>query len=110
MTWKCLDFLALGFPKALLKKYFHRPKFSLNSCGKSGNSCEKSLCTSSDSTVVSVDSCSGFPRSSSLVLPLLSGTGFSVYLLTSNTESCDEDDEEVGDGVVVEDLADNLGT
>ena len=24
MTWKCLDFLALGFPKALLK-YFHQP-------------------------------------------------------------------------------------
>ena len=35
-------------------------------------------------------------------IPLLSGTGFSVYLLTSNTESCDEDDEEVGDGVVEE--------
>ena len=37
-------------------------------------------------------SCSGFHRSSSLVLPLLSDTGFSVYLLTSNTESCGEDD------------------
>ena len=40
------------------------------------------------------------------ILPLLSGTGFSV--LTSSTESCDEDDEEVGVGVV-EDLVDNQG-
>ena len=44
---------------------------------------------------VSVDSCSGFLRNSSLALPLLSSTGFSVYLLTSNTKSCDEDDGEV---------------
>ena len=36
----------------------------------------------------------GFP--SSLVLPHLSVAGFSVYLLTSNTESYDEDVEEVG--------------
>ena len=58
---------------------------------------------------VSVDWCSGFPRSSSIVLPLLSGTGFSVYLLSSNTESCDEDDDEVGVGVV-EELVDKPGT
>ena len=32
-------------------------------------------------------SCSGSPRSSPLVLPLLSGTGFSAYRLTSHTES-----------------------
>ena len=49
-------------------------------------------------------------RSSSLVLPLLSGTGFSVYLLTSNTESCDEDDGEVGEGAVEDELADKPGT
>ena len=48
-------------------------------------------------------------RNSSLVLPLLSGTGFSAYRLTSNTESCDEDDEEVGVGVV-EELVDKPGT
>ena len=54
--------------------------------------------------LVSVGSCSGFPRNSSLVLPLLPGTGFSVYLLTSNTESCDEDEEV--EGVVEEELAD----
>ena len=35
-----------------------------------------------------------------------SGTGFSVYLLVSNTESCDEDDGEQGEGVVEEELAD----
>ena len=51
----------------------------------------------------------GFPCSSSLVLPLLSGTGFSVYLLTSNTESCDEDVGEIGVGVVKE-LVDKPGT
>ena len=89
---------------------------SLNSCCQLGNSCDMSLCTSSDSPFllkkfsVSVDSCSGSSRSSSLVLPLLSGTGFSVYLLTSNTESCHEDDGEVGEGVVEEELADKPGT
>ena len=57
-----------------------------------------------------MDSCSGSPRSSSLVLSLLSGTGYSVCLLTSTTESCDEDDEEVGEGVVEEELAEIPGT
>ena len=53
----------------------------------------------------------GLPeRSSPLALPLLSGTGFSVYLLTTNTESCDEDDAEVGEGVVEEELADKPKT
>ena len=33
-----------------------------------------------------------------------------MYLLTSNTESCDEDDGEVGEGVVGEELADKPGT
>ena len=73
------------------------------------------LCASSDSLFlflfsVSVNSCSGSPRSSSLVLPLLSGTGFSAYLLISQTESCDEDDGEVGKGVVEEELVDKPGT
>ena len=36
-------------------------------------------------------------------------TGFSVYLISSNTESCDEGDEEVG-VVVVEELVDKPGT
>ena len=57
-----------------------------------------------------MDSCSGSPRSSSLILQLLSGTRFSVYLLTSNTESCDEDDGEEGEVVVEEELADEPGT
>ena len=43
------------------------------------------------------------------MLPLLSGTGCSVYLLTSNTESFDEDDEEVGVDVV-EELVDEPGS
>ena len=58
---------------------------------------------------VSVGSCNGFPRSSPLVLPLLPGTGFSVYLVSSNTESRDEDDGEVGVGVA-EELVDKPGT
>ena len=45
-----------------------------------------------------------------LALPLLSGAGFSVYILTSKTESCDEDDGDVGEGVVEEELADKPGT
>ena len=57
-----------------------------------------------------MDSCKGSPRSSSLVLPLLSGTGFSVYLLTPNTESCDEDDGDAEEGAVEEELADKPGT
>ena len=52
---------------------------------------------------------SGFPGAPHSYFPLLSGTGFSVYLLTSNTESCDGDDEEVGVGVV-EELVDKPGT
>ena len=35
----------------------------------------------------------------------LHGTGFSVYLLTSKEESCDEEDGEVGESVVEEELA-----
>ena len=49
----------------------------------------------------------GFP--SSLVLPLLSVAGFSVYLLTSNAESYDEDVEEVGVDDV-EEFVDKPGT
>ena len=33
-----------------------------------------------------------------------------MYLFTSNTESCDEDDGEVGEGVVEEELEDKPGT
>ena len=96
------------------KELLSSTKFSLNSCSQSRKSCNRSLCTSSRPPFlflfsVFVDLCSGFVRNSSLVLPLLSGTGFSVYLLTSNTESCDEDVEEVGVGVV-EELIDKPGT
>ena len=88
-------------------------KFSLKSCSQSVNPCDISLCTSSRPSSlllfsVAVGSYSGSSHKSSLVLPLLSGTGFSVYLLSSNTESCDEDDEEsVG---VAEELVDKPGT
>ena len=73
----------------------------------SGNSCDISLCTSSRPSFfilfsVSVGLCIGFLCSSTLVLLIFSGSGFSVYLPTSNTESCDEDDGEVGVGVVEE--------
>ena len=52
--------------------------------------------------LVSVDLCSGFLRSSSLELPLLSVSGFSVYLLTSHTKSFDEFSEEIVVDVVGE--------
>ena len=87
-------------------------KFSLNSCGQSGKSCNRSLCTSSRPSFLffcssTVGLRSGFPSGSSLVLPLLYGTGFSVYLLMSNTESCDVAQICVG---VVEELVDKPGT
>ena len=86
------------------KRLCSSTKLSLNSCSQSSNSCNRSLCTSSRPSLiflfsVSVGLCGGFLRISSLVLSLLSGTGFSVYLLSSNTESCDE---EVDVGVVEE--------
>ena len=112
-NWKCLDPLAQGFPVAL-KDYFHRP-----------NSLWTPVVTSAIHAMhrfvllrvlhfflfsVSVGLCCRFHRNSSLVLALLSCTGFSVYMLTSNTESRDEDDGEVGEGVVEEGLADKPGT
>ena len=113
-NWKCLDPQAQVFPMAP-KEYFHRPKNSLNSCSQSGNSCKISLCTSWRPSFIFYYCfrflfvyASGFSRSSSPALPLLSATGFAVYLLTSNTESCDEDDE-VGVGVV-EELVNKPGT
>ena len=77
--WKCLDIQAQGFPVAQ-KDYRSSTKFSLNSCSQSGKSCNRSLCTSSRSPFlflfsVSMGLCIWFPRGSSLVLPLLSGTG-----------------------------------
>ena len=45
-----------------------------------------------------------------IVLPVLSCTGLSMYLLTLNTESYDEDGGEVGEGVVEEELAGKIGT
>ena len=108
MTWKCHDFLALSLTKALLK-YFHQPnKLSLVACGQSDNSWDISFYFTLLIFIllsVSVDSCNESPRSSSLVLPLLSGTGFSVYLLTSESG-----DEEVSEGVVEEELADKPET
>ena len=85
-------------------------KFSLKSWSQSRNSyksCNRLLCTSSSPSFlflfsVSVGLCNGLHRSSSLVLPLLSGVGFSVYLLTSITEFCDEDFDEVGENDVEE--------
>ena len=50
------------------------------------------------------------PKLSARVFPLLSCTGISVYLLTSKTESCDEDVEEAGEDAVEEKLIDQPGT
>ena len=111
---RCLDVQAPGFPVALKDWPRSSTKFSLNSWSQSSKSCNRSLCTSLRPSLlflfsVSVGLCCGFPRRSSLILPLLSGTGFSMYLLTSNAEPCDEDDDEVGVGVV-EELVDKPGT
>ena len=57
-----------------------------------------------------MESCSGSLQSSTLVLPLHADTGFSACLLTSKIKSCDEDDEEVDEGVVEEELHDIPGT
>ena len=91
-NWKYLDPEAQGF--------------------QSVKSCNRSLCTSSRPSFFVFDfwwSMHRVPRNSSLVLPLLVGTGFSVSLPTSNTESCNED-EEVSVGAVEEELADKPGT
>ena len=119
LHWKVMRWLGsvlaslLCFPQGFVE-VLSSTKFALNFCGQSSNSRDTSLCTSSRSLLlflfsVSVNSCSGSPRSPSLVFPLLSGTGFSVYRLTSSTESCDEDDGEVGESVVEEELADKPG-
>ena len=54
---------------------------------------------------VSADPRDAFPGDSSLMISLPSGAGFSVLI----RESCNEDDEEVGVGVV-EELVDKPGT
>ena len=82
----------------------------LNACSQSGTPCNWSLCNSSSSSFlfgfsVSAGSCDGFPRSSSLVLPLLSGAGYSLVI----TVSCDEDVGEAGADEVGE-LVDKAGT
>ena len=63
-----------------------------------------------------MDSGNGSPRSFSFVLPLFSDTGVSTPLfsdtesLLADVDSCDEDDEKVGEGVVEEELAVIPGT
>ena len=74
-----------------------------------GSRCTSSCLSFLFVCLVSVGPCSGFLRNCSLGLPFLSIAGFSVYLMTSNLESCDENDDEVGVGVVQE-LVDEPGT
>ena len=108
-NWKCLDFLALGFTRALLK-YFHQPN-SVNSCSQSGNSCDLSLCTSSDSPFF----CFRFLwiHAADLQEALHSYFHFLYWIFGVSVdikESCDEDDGEVGEGVVEEELSDKPRT
>ena len=106
-NWQCFDPLAQGFPVALWD-YFHQPNSLWNpDASPASHAIYRCVLLRVLHFYVCfrfllVCLCSGSPRSSSLVLPLHPGTGFSVYLLTSNTESCDEDDEEVCVGVVEE--------
>ena len=114
MTWKCLDFLALGFTKALLK-YFHRP----NSLGIPV--ANQAIHVKNLFVLLRVrlfKNCfrflwiyaAGLPEALHSWFHFFLVLEFSLYLLTSNTESSDEDDEEVGEGVVEEELADKPGT
>ena len=64
-NWKCLDVHATGFHVAL-QELLSSTKFSLNSCGQSGESCNSSRCTSSSSSFLSgfsvfTGSGNGFP-------------------------------------------------
>ena len=94
-SWEELEvsaLLCIGSPRSS-SEVLSSTQFSLNSCSQSGNSCEKSLCTSFDSSFlfwfsVSVDSCSGSPRRSSFVPPLLSDTGVSTSLLSDSESLC----------------------
>ena len=73
-------------------------QFCLNSCSQSGKSCNSSsLCALSSSSILfgfsySADFCNVFHRNSSLVLPLIA-----ARFPLPNTESSDEDVEEVGE-------------
>ena len=64
-NWKCRHFCIKSHQSS--SEVLLSTKFSLNSRSQSGNSCDISLCTSSDSPFfVSVVSCNGSPRSSPL--------------------------------------------
>ena len=88
---------------------FLSTRFSLKSWSHSGKSRNSSRCNSSSSSwfvcSVSVGLCIGFPRSSALVLPLLSVAGFSLLI----TVSCDEDVDEAS-GDEVEEFVERPGT
>ena len=95
------------FPKVLLK-YFHQNNLSLNSCSQSGDSCDVSLCISSDSPFsflfsvlwIQAEGLSEvFTRTSTSFLHWIFGVSVDI-----NTETCDEDDGEVDEGVVEEEL------
>ena len=102
-NWQCLYIQAQGFPWLSRSTFIAIP----------ASHAIDSLCTSSRSSFlfvfsVSVGLCSGFP-----VAPHSYFHFFRVLdvrcLVTSNTESCDQDDEEVGVGVV-EEPVDKPGT
>ena len=110
-NWKCLDIQAQGWHVVLLK-YFHRPNFLWTPAAS----------PASQAILRLVLLCvllyfwfrfllvyaSGFSVALHSYFHFFLVLEFSVYLLTSNTESCDEDDEKVGVGVV-EELVDRPG-
>ena len=114
MTRKCLDFPALGFPKALLK-YFQQPISLRIPVAKQAI---HAIYLFVLLRVPHFYFCFWFLWIHAAGLPMLftrTSTSFwywifLVYLSASNTESCDEDDGEVGEGVVEEELADKPGT
>ena len=108
MTWKCFDFHAVDFSKALLK-CFHQPNSIWIPTVNQTIYAIYFFVLLIHHFFLGFDFCRS--RSSPLVLPLLSCTGFSVFLLfPSNTEFCNENVGEVGEGVVEEELANKPGT
>ena len=112
-NWQCLDIQAQGLHVAL-KDYVHRPLSLWNPAGSpASHAIDRCLLR-----VLHICFCfrflsvyaAGFSVAPHSYFPLLSSTGFFVYLLKSNTEPCDEDDDDVGESVVEEELADKPRT
>ena len=112
-NWKCLDAQAPGLPVAA-KNNFHRPHFLWTpAASPASHAIDRSVLL----RVLHFYLCfrfllihaPGFTVTPHSYFHFILLRDFSAYLLTSKTESCDEDVEEVGVGVV-EELVEKPGT